>query len=68
VAARDSLDLTWEPGDPLLAVVRRVPASQAVHWGVLGTYRARIRTVPIAPCPYWPCYQALLLDASPGSP
>jgi hypothetical protein len=66
------LALARQPADPLWAVVRAVPLvgglappRQVLRWGVLASYRVQIRGVPAASCVYWPCYEALLLDAAP---
>jgi hypothetical protein len=70
--AYTGLGLTRRTATPLLAFVhalplvdRLVPLEQASRWGVLASYRVQIRAVPIAACVYWPCYEALLLDAAP---
>jgi hypothetical protein len=34
---------------------------------VLAHYRVQIRAVPAASCRYWPCFEALLLDAAPDA-
>jgi hypothetical protein len=46
-------------------VGRLLPPGQAPRWGVLASYRVRIRAVPAASCTYWPCFEALLLDTAP---
>jgi hypothetical protein len=68
------LPLTAGPSNPLLAFVRRVPvlgglapAPQAVHWGVLATYRVRLGAMPHSLCGTTPCYEARLLDATPDT-
>jgi hypothetical protein len=56
----------------LLTLLRRVPilawfaaAPQALRWGVLATYRVQLRAAPAGSCVFLPCYQAVLLDATP---
>jgi hypothetical protein len=56
----------------LLTLLRRVPilawfapAPQALHWGVVATYRVRLRAAPANSCVFLPCYEAVLLDAAP---
>lgn len=71
-AALNRLDLTWGPGDPLLAVLRRVPllgailpAQQVIRWEAVAVYRVRFRVERHCGDA---CYEALLLDAAPGPP
>jgi hypothetical protein len=61
--------------DALTALLRRiqwvralVPAPQAVLWGTAATYQVELRAVTAGRCGGVPCYEALLLDAAPGSP
>jgi hypothetical protein len=60
--------------DSLLVFVRRVPllggllpAPQVVHWGEVATYRVELRAMPDESCGAATCYEALLLDAAPGT-
>src|SRR5262249_2553509 len=66
------LPLAWEGPDPLLAAVRRVPllggllpAPQALDWGVVATYRVRLRAIPESICGSGVCFEAVLLGAGP---
>lgn len=68
------LPLTRGASNPLLALARRVPvldglapAPQVVQWGVVATYRVRLRAMPHGLCGTTTCYEALLVDAAPGS-
>jgi hypothetical protein len=72
VGADAGLARARQPATPLAVAVRAaplvgglVPAGQALRWGVLASYRVQIRAAPIAACVYWPCYEAVLLDAAP---
>jgi hypothetical protein len=60
--------------NPLLAALRRLPLLgrlmpplHTVRWGAVGTYQVYLRAAPSGACAAPPCYQALLLDAAPGS-
>jgi hypothetical protein len=75
VGADAGLVLARQPAGPLSAVLRAMPLvgdlmlpRQIPQWGVLAAYRVQIRAVPAVSCVYWPCYEALLLDAAPGAP
>jgi hypothetical protein len=66
------LALARQPATPLALAMRAaplvgglVPAGQAPHWGVRASYRVQIRAVPGTSCTYWPCFEAVLLDAAP---
>jgi hypothetical protein len=70
--ATEPLPVERENPDPLLAALRRLPlggrllpAEQQIHWGMLTTYRVRVRVAPALVCRRPPCYEALLLDAAP---
>jgi hypothetical protein len=70
--ARAELALGRQTAYPLLAfvqalpfVARLLPPDPTPRWGVLATYRVRFRAIPITSCTYWPCYEAVLLDAAP---
>jgi hypothetical protein len=59
------------PG-PLLAALRRLPLAgrllpgeQQIRWGLLASYRVRVRAAPALVCRRPPCYEALLPDAAP---
>jgi hypothetical protein len=69
---RVALRLAWAGLDPLLTVVRRAPlagrfapAPQVVHWGVVATYRVRLRTMSDGQHSAALCYEAAVLDAAP---
>jgi hypothetical protein len=71
--ASEPLPLVWGARDRLLTMVRRVPllggllpAPQAVTWGAVATYRVGLQVIPGEPCAA-ACYEAVLLDAAPGS-
>ena len=71
----DSLPLTWRQQGALLASLRGVPllgklvpAPQVLGWEARATYRVRLRAAPATNCGYLRCYEAVLLDAAPGSP
>jgi hypothetical protein len=49
-------------GVPLLGPL--IPAHAPLRWGVVTTYRVRLRAAPATDCGYRPCYEALL-DAAP---
>jgi hypothetical protein len=58
--------------DPLVALLRHVPVLgehlptlQAPRWGADTTYRVQFRLAPGTWCTTLPCYQAVLLDATP---
>jgi hypothetical protein len=68
-----SLLLDWGGADQLLVSLRRlpligrlVPQPQVLRWDARATYRVRLRASPARECGTPPCYEALLLDASPG--
>jgi hypothetical protein len=72
--AKAALPLRGASRPPLLAalgrlplVSPRVPAPQAIRWGALATYLVRLRAAPPTVCGTPRCYEALLLDAAPGS-
>ncbi len=69
-----ALPLQGAPPPPLLAALRRLPLAswlvaspQQVRWGALSAYRVLLQAAPTAVCDAPPCYEALLLDAAPGS-
>ena len=73
-AAPLGLALAWARSDSLLTVLRRVPflgsivpAPQAIRWDVVAVYRVRFRALAGTPCGSG-CYEAVVLDAAPGSP
>jgi len=69
-----TLPLRGVPPSPLLAALRRLPltawlapAPQQIRWDVLTTYRVLLQATPSTVCGAPACYEALLLDAAPGS-
>jgi hypothetical protein len=69
--ARYGLDLALGPVSPLPAFMRHMPlvgaflpAPQAIHWGVVATYRARILAPSDTRCGS-ACAVVVLLDAAP---
>jgi hypothetical protein len=82
LGAAEPLPLALAGPDSLLAAWRLVP-SQAVHWDAVATYRVQVRAVPVDACTslpwlptpnsvldqtHCPGYEAVLVDAAPGSP
>jgi hypothetical protein len=69
------LALAWATQGPLLSTLRQLPllgdllpAPHGTHWDLPAVYRVQIQAVAAGRCGAAPCYQALLLDVSPGSP
>jgi hypothetical protein len=66
--------LVAAPANPLVVRLRRVPvlgrlvpAPQVLPWGIPATFRIQLRTPRSTTCDLTaPCYEALLLDATPG--
>jgi hypothetical protein len=61
------LPLTEEAPNRLLTLLRGVPvlgalvpASEALHWGAMATYRVQLRAVPTGSCVFLPCYEMRL--------
>jgi hypothetical protein len=72
--ATEPLPVKRENPSPLLAALRRLPLAswllpgqQQIRWGTLTTYRVLLRATTALVCRTSPCYEALLLDAAPGS-
>lgn len=73
--ADDGLALASQMQHSLAAFVRALPvvgrlapSGTPIRWGVLASYRVQIRVVPAPSCTYWPCYQAVLMDAASDAP
>ena len=68
-----ALALRVAPTPTLLAALRRLPlvgwlaGAPPLQWGVLSTYRVRLQAASTNLCGAPRCYEALLLDATPGT-
>jgi hypothetical protein len=55
--------LAWLRRAPVLGTL--LPAPQVLHWGVVATYRVRLRAIPESSCGSGVCFEAVLLDSAP---
>jgi hypothetical protein len=55
--------LAWLRRVPVLGTL--LPAPQVLHWGVVATYRVRLRAIPESSCGSVVCFEAVLLDSAP---
>jgi hypothetical protein len=69
----EALPLVVDDADTMLSVARRIPVLSGMlpslpvlHWESAATYRVRIRAGAFPFCGTGTCYEAQLLDASPG--
>jgi hypothetical protein len=69
------LPLTIPAQSPMLTFLRRLrflgiplPLPQALHWGVVATYRVRVSAIPESSCGAGACFEAVLLDDAPAVP
>jgi hypothetical protein len=71
-ATGQPLWLAQGDASPLRTLVRQIPflarfapAPQALHWGLVATYRVRVQAVPESICGTGMCSEVALLDAAP---